>query len=82
MIEDQAEVASDVARAVRQTWPWAALLGVLAAGTVLLETTMGILMLAGGSFLPPEAFSYALPRYGDARGVFVEMLKTPDCGQF
>lgn len=34
------------------------------------------------SFLPPEAFSYGLPKYGDARGVFVEMLKTPDCGQF
>lgn len=34
------------------------------------------------SFLPPEAFSYGLPKYGDARGVFVEMLKTPDYGQF
>lgn len=34
------------------------------------------------SFLPPEAFSYEVPKYGDARGVFVEMLKTPDCGQF
>lgn len=34
------------------------------------------------SFLPPQDFSYGLPRYGDARGVFVEMLKTPDCGQF
>ena len=34
------------------------------------------------SFLPNEAFSYGLPRHGDARGVFVEMLKTPDCGQF
>jgi len=34
------------------------------------------------SFLPPEAFSYGVPRYRDARGVFVEMLKTPDCGQF
>lgn len=34
------------------------------------------------SFLPPEAFSYSLPKHGDARGVFVEMLKTPDCGQF
>lgn len=33
------------------------------------------------SFLPPGAFSYAVPKYGDARGVFVEMLKTPDCGQ-
>lgn len=34
------------------------------------------------SFLPPAAFSYTVPKYGDARGVFVEMLKTPDCGQF
>ena len=34
------------------------------------------------SFLPPESFSYTVPKYGDARGVFVEMLKTPDCGQF
>ena len=34
------------------------------------------------SFLPPEAFSYPVPKHGDARGVFVEMLKTPDCGQF
>lgn len=34
------------------------------------------------SFLPPEAFSYGVPKYGDARGLFVEMLKTPDCGQF
>jgi UDP-2-acetamido-2,6-beta-L-arabino-hexul-4-ose reductase len=34
------------------------------------------------SYLPPERFSYAVPRYGDPRGVFVEMLKTPDCGQF
>lgn len=34
------------------------------------------------SFLPPEDFSYGVPKYGDPRGVFVEMLKTPDCGQF
>lgn len=34
------------------------------------------------SYLPPETFSYTVPQYGDARGVFVEMLKTPDCGQF
>jgi len=34
------------------------------------------------SFLPPSEFSYTVPRYGDNRGVFVEMLKTPDCGQF
>lgn len=34
------------------------------------------------SELPPAAFSYKVPQYGDARGVFVEMLKTPDAGQF
>lgn len=34
------------------------------------------------SYLPTERFSYDVPKYGDPRGVFVEMLKTPDCGQF
>lgn len=34
------------------------------------------------SYLPPANFSYAVPVHGDARGVFVEMLKTPDSGQF
>ncbi|KAB0550288.1 capsular polysaccharide biosynthesis protein CapF [Pseudomonas argentinensis] len=34
------------------------------------------------SYLPPEHFTYKVPKYGDPRGVFVEMLKTPDCGQF
>lgn len=34
------------------------------------------------SYLPPERFIYDLPQYGDERGIFVEMLKTPDCGQF
>ena len=34
------------------------------------------------SFLPVQSFSYPAPMHGDARGVFVEMLKTPDCGQF
>lgn len=34
------------------------------------------------SYLPTEGFSYAVPVHGDARGVFVEMLKTPDSGQF
>lgn len=34
------------------------------------------------SYLPVEAFVYAVPQYSDPRGVFVEMLKTPDCGQF
>jgi UDP-2-acetamido-2,6-beta-L-arabino-hexul-4-ose reductase len=34
------------------------------------------------SHLPPESFAYQVPRHADPRGVFVEMLKTPDCGQF
>lgn len=34
------------------------------------------------SYLPPESFAYTVPMHSDARGVFVEMLKTPDCGQF
>lgn len=34
------------------------------------------------SYFAPEAFSYDLPKYGDERGVFVEMLKTSDSGQF
>ena len=34
------------------------------------------------SYLPVESFYYSLPIHEDSRGVFVEMLKTPDCGQF
>lgn len=34
------------------------------------------------SYLPPDYFKYSVPQYGDERGVFVEMLKTPDAGQF
>jgi UDP-2-acetamido-2,6-beta-L-arabino-hexul-4-ose reductase len=34
------------------------------------------------SYLPKSSFAYTIPIYKDARGVFVEMLKTPDCGQF
>jgi UDP-2-acetamido-2,6-beta-L-arabino-hexul-4-ose reductase len=34
------------------------------------------------SYLPPKNFVYDLPRHSDERGTFVEMLKTPDCGQF
>jgi UDP-2-acetamido-2,6-beta-L-arabino-hexul-4-ose reductase len=34
------------------------------------------------SYLPFEKFTYNLPVHGDARGMFVEMLKTPDAGQF
>lgn len=34
------------------------------------------------SYLPRESFTYHVPMHADARGVFVEMLRTPDCGQF
>lgn len=34
------------------------------------------------SYLPPERFTYTVPQHGDERGVFVEMLKTPNAGQF
>src|SRR5690606_25931048 len=34
------------------------------------------------SYFPPNIFAYEVPQHGDPRGVFVEMLKTPDCGQF
>ncbi|WP_394673377.1 NAD-dependent epimerase/dehydratase family protein [Limnobacter sp.] len=34
------------------------------------------------SYLPNEKFSYPVPQHADPRGVFVEMLKTPDSGQF
>ena len=34
------------------------------------------------SYLPKEKFVYDIPAHCDERGLFVEMLKTPDCGQF
>jgi UDP-2-acetamido-2,6-beta-L-arabino-hexul-4-ose reductase len=34
------------------------------------------------SYLPKDKFSYQLTQHADSRGVFVEMLKTPDSGQF
>jgi UDP-2-acetamido-2,6-beta-L-arabino-hexul-4-ose reductase len=34
------------------------------------------------SYLPTKSFAYRIPQHADQRGVFVEMLKTPDCGQF
>ena len=34
------------------------------------------------SYLPVTKFAYDVQVHGDARGVFVEMLKTPDAGQF
>jgi UDP-2-acetamido-2,6-beta-L-arabino-hexul-4-ose reductase len=34
------------------------------------------------SYLPVEEFAYTVAAHSDPRGVFVEMLKTPDAGQF
>lgn len=34
------------------------------------------------SYLPTDKFAYSVKEYADLRGKFVEMLKTPDCGQF
>ncbi len=34
------------------------------------------------SYLPTDRFSYKVQQHADPRGIFVEMLKTPDCGQF
>jgi UDP-2-acetamido-2,6-beta-L-arabino-hexul-4-ose reductase len=33
------------------------------------------------SYLHTDQFSYTVPKYGDSRGVFIEMLKTRDSGQ-
>jgi UDP-2-acetamido-2,6-beta-L-arabino-hexul-4-ose reductase len=34
------------------------------------------------SYLPPASFAYAVPKHGDERGMFAELLKTADSGQF
>ncbi|WP_445684172.1 polysaccharide biosynthesis C-terminal domain-containing protein, partial [Vibrio parahaemolyticus] len=34
------------------------------------------------SYMSPDQFSYTIPSYGDERGVFSEMLKTKQAGQF
>ncbi len=34
------------------------------------------------SYLPSDKFAYSVPVHKDARGIFVEILKTPDTGQF
>ena len=34
------------------------------------------------SYLPVDAFAYPVVQHADPRGVFAEVLKTPDCGQF
>jgi UDP-2-acetamido-2,6-beta-L-arabino-hexul-4-ose reductase len=34
------------------------------------------------SYIPEDTFSYAVPLHSDPRGDFVEIIKTPDSGQF
>ena len=34
------------------------------------------------SYHSPEQFAYSIPLYGDDRGIFAEILKTKDSGQF
>ena len=34
------------------------------------------------SYLSPAQFAYSIPSYGDERGMFAEMIKTKDSGQF
>jgi UDP-2-acetamido-2,6-beta-L-arabino-hexul-4-ose reductase len=34
------------------------------------------------SYISPEKFAYSIPSYSDERGMFAEMLKTADSGQF
>jgi UDP-2-acetamido-2,6-beta-L-arabino-hexul-4-ose reductase len=34
------------------------------------------------SYISPVQFAYSIPSYGDERGMFAEMLKTKDSGQF
>ena len=34
------------------------------------------------SYLPSCSFVYPIKQHSDSRGLFVEMLRTPDCGQF
>ena len=34
------------------------------------------------SYLPVDKFTYSIPQHSDERGTFVEMLKTPNFGQF
>ena len=34
------------------------------------------------SYLPPEKFSYEIPSYTDERGIFAEIVKSKDSGQF
>lgn len=49
-----------------------------AVGTGLLRALYSTYL----SYMSPTKFSYEIPKYCDERGIFVEMLKTKDSGQF
>ena len=49
-----------------------------AVGTGLIRALYSTYM----SYLPPESFSYTVKNHVDERGIFVEMLKTKNSGQF
>jgi hypothetical protein len=63
MTSDESDTAADLVRALRQTWPWAAFVGVLAIGTVLLEIGSGIFWIAGAGLLPREADPFGVGRW-------------------
>lgn len=68
----------EVAEAIRGFAASRATLTTPRVGTGLLRALYSTYLSA----LPPESFAYEVTRHSDPRGVFVEMLKTPDCGQF
>jgi hypothetical protein len=55
--------AAAIVRALRQTWPWAAFLSVLAILTVVLELGMGAMMLAFGGLLPAQSDPFGMNRW-------------------
>ncbi|BDX07669.1 UDP-2-acetamido-2,6-beta-L-arabino-hexul-4-ose reductase [Planctobacterium marinum] len=46
------------------------------------ESFLRVLYATYVSYISPSSFSYSLKKHADPRGVFVEMLKTKDSGQF
>lgn len=68
----------DVAEAIRSFFD---------SRSTLLSSAVGVglgraLYATYTSYLPVTSFAYNVPQYNDPRGSFVEVLKTPDCGQF
>ena len=61
--DERAETAADVVRALRQTWPWAGFVGVMATLGVIFEFGMGLVMLAGGGMVPRQADPFGIYRW-------------------